>query len=141
MLYDNVKLIKYQFIIVVSLLLFTACTSKYSKNDQRKTKQSETNTEHVYLSAMIQKMSADKNPENHINSIRSYALENFNNLTNEELKLIQYSNPKIYKSSNALEYCFVWSLSNNGGCLEVVATPPPSCTPVAVFRRDRVYFP
>jgi hypothetical protein len=141
MSYIIIRLIKYQFIIVVSLLLFTACTSKYPKNDQRKANQSETNTEHVYLSAMIHKMSADKNPLNHINSIRSYALENFNSLTNEELKLIQNSNPKIYKSSTALEYCFVWFLSNNGGCLEVVATPPPTCTPVAVFRRDRVYFP
>ena len=137
-----IRLIRFQFVVAASLLLSIGCTTDDSDTiNQQKSDKAETGATHAYLSEMIHEMNAEKNPQNHINNIRSYALENFNRLTSEEVKLIRHSNPKIYKSSTTLEYCFVWFLSNNGGCLEVVATPPPTCTPVAVFRRDRVYFP
>ena len=137
-----ISLIKTRFVIVASLLLFTACSTVSQKQVISSPQESSSQPDaSVHINTMIQKMDADKNPKSHIGSIRMYALDNFSNLTNEELMLIQKTNPKIYNNNNTLEYCFVWTLPNNGGCLEVVATPPPSCMPIAVFRRDRVYFP
>ena len=138
MKYDNVKLVKYQFLVIVSSLLFTACSSIYNDNKPSKT---EKDAAYACLNDVIQEMNAEKNPKNHINDIRRYALENFNNLTEKEIKLIQDSAPKIYENNDSLEYCFAWILPDNQGCLEVIATPPPNCIPFATFRRDSVYFP
>ena len=137
-----IRLIRFQFVVAASLLLSIGCTTDDSDTiNQQKSDKAETGATHAYLSEMIHEMNAEKNPQNHINNIRSYALDNFNNLTDEEFSLIQSSSSKIYKNSNTLEYCFVWTLPKNTGCLEVVATPPPACMPIAVFKRDRVYFP
>ncbi len=93
------------------------------------------------LKTMLGEMNAAKKPQNHINSIRRYALDNFSNLTKEEYNLITKTKPRIYKDNNTLEYSFAWKLPDNKGCLQVLATPPPDCTPIAVFRRNEVYFP
>ena len=135
------RLIKILSALIVFSLFLTACTTDFSAVNQRKLNQKETGAARVCISGMVQKMDAEKNPGNHISSVRSYALNNFSNLTKNEIKLIQSSNPKIYHDSNTMEYCYVWTLPNSGGCIEVVATPPPMCTPIAVFRRDRVYYP
>jgi hypothetical protein len=140
MTYVIVRIIKIQFPVVVSLLLFAACSS-VQEDGQSIQGNNDMQDASVQISTMVQKMNAEKNPQNHINSIRRYALDNFNNLTKEEFELIRSSNPRIYNDDTTLEYCFVWAKPDNGGCLEVVATPPPECTPIAVFRRDRVYFP
>ncbi len=127
------KLFKLQ-ILVISSFVLVACSSTPQKNGSQ-------NEASEQINAIVEKMNAAENPKNHIGNIRTYALNNFNNLSSEELKLIQTSKPKIYNDDNTMEYCFAWILPNGGGCLEVVATPPPECTPIAVFRRDRVYFP
>ena len=136
------RLIKILSALIVSSLFLTACTTDTTTlNQQKLNNRAETGAVRVHLNDMLQKMDAKKNPGNHINDIRSYALNNFTSLSKTELNLIQSSNPKIYHDSNTMEYCYVWFLPDKGGCLEVVATPPPMCTPVAVFRRDRVYYP
>ena len=89
---------------------------------------------------VLEKMNKAKKPQSHIPSIRQYALNNFDGLSDSEYQLIQTTNPEITSDTNTMEYSFAWKLPDNGGYIEVLATPPPACYPMAVYRRHRVSF-
>ena len=141
MSYFSTKMLNVNMVIAGCLLLITSCSTVSQEKAPANQKNFNKSNAAVQINTFIQKMDAAKKPESHYGDIRTYALNNFNYLSDKEVKLIQSSDPKVFKNNNTLEYCFVWTLPNKDGCLEVVATPPPEYMPIATFRRDRVYYP
>ena len=138
-----VRLIKLEIAAAFSLFLFAGCASTSSQPEHGKLTKGAPGESGLTgaWDAEFKRMDAKKDPRRYINDMRDYALNNLNNLTDGECDLIKKTIPKIHENKNTMEFCYYWILPDNGGVLEVVATPPPDPDPIAAFRRDRVYYP
>ncbi|MCP3968365.1 MAG: hypothetical protein GY750_02560 [Lentisphaerae bacterium] len=80
-----------------------------------------------------------KDPKSAISKIREYAAEKLNDATDQELELINNTEPVIKHNYDGTEFSFLWK-NKEGQNIEVLTTPPP-CEPVAVYRVRRIYYP
>ncbi len=119
------------FSFSILIILFSSCSSKKSGS---------------YFSSAdsdveFAKLFPQDNPANHISSVRQYVQENCNNLSADDLLIVQDTNPRIVNNTEKMEYSFYWVLPNGKGIIEVITTPPPQCAPFLLNVGKNVYYP
>jgi len=81
------------------------------------------------------------NPRAAIPSVREYALEKMEDLTDAEEKTITTTEPKISANYEQTEYSYVWKVDDHKKkFIEVLTTPAPFM-PIGAFRVNRTYYP
>ena len=114
-------------LILPAILAVTGCSS--------------TPKEDPFVQEMKQKFKEMNDPRSSIGKARQYVSEELYDVSDAELDFINNSEPVIVHSIDESQYSFTWKGKKGEGNIEVLATPPPFCEPVAVFRVNRTYYP
>lgn len=85
------------------------------------------------------KMFVKDKPESHFDEIRDYVFEQYPDMPQDVVSLIQNTRPKFLKNESKMEYCFFWVLPD-GSIVEVVTTPPPLCDPINIRHGKRIQY-
>ncbi len=102
---------------------------------------SSTPKEDPFVKEMKQKFAEMNDPRSSIGKARQYVAEELTDASDAELDLVNSTDPVISHSADESQYSFTWKGKKGDGNIEVLATPPPCCEPVAVFRVNRTYYP
>jgi hypothetical protein len=83
-------------------------------------------------------MKSQYDPITFINTMRNFALDKLEDLSDHERRILVSQPPEITTNAEETQLAFAWKLPE-ASYIEVLSTPPP-CIPMTVFRTRQVKF-